>query len=97
MGGKVYDTGAGMQKPFEEALIDGFKLIKHLSDPEQIKKLRDEGILIDSEGIYVFEFGDHKEYSLNIEPITEGYLVSLYKNRIRLTEPLPVQPLTSGT
>lgn len=86
-----------MQKLFDEALTDGFKLITHLSDPEQIKHLRDEGILVDSIGVYIFEFGEHKEYSLNIEPITKGYLVSLYKNRIRLTEPLPVQPLTSGT
>ena len=86
-----------MQKTFNEALTDGFKHVTQLSDPVQIKKLRDEGILIDSEGIFVFEFGDNHEYSLSLEPIAEGFLVSLYKNRIRLTEALPIKPLEENT
>lgn len=83
-----------MQKPFSEALSDGFKKITNISDPELINRLRSEGILCDTEGIYSFTFGDHHEFSLQIEPIAEeGYLVSLYKNGIRLTEPLPIKPL----
>lgn len=80
-------------KKFQEALSDGFKHITTISDPQELRNLRDEGILIDSEGVDVFAFGDNKEYSLSIEPIEEGYLVSLYKNKIRITEPLPVKPL----
>lgn len=86
-----------MQKPFHEALADGFKLVTQLNDPDEIKKLREEGVLVDSIGIYVFEFGEHKEYSLQMEPINEGFLVSLYKNGIRLTEPLPIQPIEVKT
>lgn len=81
-------------KAFSEALSDGFKHIATISDPQELKNLRDEGILIDSEGVDVFAFGDNKEYSLSIEPIAEGYLISLYKNKVRLTEPLPVKPLS---
>jgi len=82
-----------MQKPFQEALADGFKHIKNITDPELITSLRDQGILVDSEGVYTFSFGEKHEFSLNIEPIGEGYLISLYKNKVRLTEPLPVKPL----
>lgn len=86
-----------MQKPFQEALTDGFKHLTQISDPDEVRRLREEGILVDSEGVYVFSFGEHHEYSLSIEPITEGYLVSLYKNKVRLTEPLPVRPLTPAS
>lgn len=82
-----------MQKLFEEALNDGFKHITTVNDPDLLNRLRSENILVDGEGFYEFVFGDAKEFSLNIEPIGEGYLVSLYKNKIRLTEPLPVKPL----
>lgn len=82
-----------MIKPFHEALSDGFKHIKNINNPELIKKFREEGILIDQEGYYSFVFGDKKEFELSIEPIGSGYMISLYKNRVRITEPLLVKPL----
>jgi hypothetical protein len=82
-----------MQKAFEESLKDGFRHIVNITDPKLLNKLRGESILVDDEGYYTFEFGDNKEYSLNVEPIGNGYYISLYKNKIRITEPLPVKPL----
>lgn len=84
-----------MVKPFQEALTDGFKHITTLTDPDLIKKLRSEGILIDTLGIYSFEFGDHKEYTLNVEPIAEigTYRIILRKNQVALTESLYVKSL----
>lgn len=80
-------------KSFEEALKDGFKNVRTITDPDQLSKLRAEAILIDTEGVNIFEFGDKKEFMLSVEPIGNGYLISLYKNKIRITEPLPVKPL----
>jgi hypothetical protein len=81
-------------KDFSESLKDSFKHIKTITDPEQVKRLRSEGVLVDSEGIHVLEFGDNKEFMLSLEPIgEEAYLVSLYKNKVRIIEPLPVKPL----
>lgn len=82
-----------MQKLFLEALKDGFKHLTNITNPELVKQLRNEGVLVDSEGIYVFTFGDSHEFMLAVEPIGEGYLISLYKNHVRITEPLPVKPL----
>ena len=85
-----------MVKDFDEALRDGFTHIKELSDPAQIQTLRKEGVLIDEEGYYSFFFGEHKELELAIEPLMEDeneermFYISLYKNRVRLTEPLPI-------
>lgn len=86
-------------KTFLDALTDGFSHIKELSDPEQIKKLRDENVLIDDEGYYSFCFGEHKEYELAIEPVLEidkdekTYYITLYKNRIPITERLWIKPV----
>lgn len=82
-----------MTKPFEEALADGFKHITNVTDPEFLKKLRSENILIDGEGYHSFTFGDNHEYELAVEPIGEGFLISLYKNHVRITEALLVKPL----
>lgn len=79
-------------KDFHSALIDGFLHITEITDPERLKRMREEGILVDSEGYYVFTFGDSKEYDLSIEPIGEEHewLVALYKNGVLLTEKLHV-------
>lgn len=79
-------------KDFAESLRDGFTHITHLTDPVQITLLREEGILVDSEGYFSFSFGEHKEFELCFEPVgDEGeYLVALYKNRILLTQKVPV-------
>lgn len=84
-----------VNKPFEEALSDGFRHIKTINDPERLKRLREDGVLIDSDGLHVFEFGDKHEYSLEIQPISsEGiYRIVLYKNKIVITEPLHVKAL----
>lgn len=77
-------------KPFTEALADGFIHITEITDKDTLKQLRDEGILIDTEGYYVYSFGPEKEYELCIEPTQdEGtYFIALYKNRVLLTEKL---------
>jgi len=79
-------------KPFEESLADGFAHITEISDPETLKQLRSEGILIDTEGLYVFSFGDNKEYDLRVEPYGEEgqYLIALYKNGVLLNNKLPI-------
>ncbi len=79
-------------KPFIEALRDGFNHVTEISDPEQIAVLRGEGIRIDEEGLYVFSFGEKKEYDLRIEPYGEEghYLVALYKNGVLLNNKLPI-------
>ena len=79
-------------KQFTEALSDGFTHITQISDPAFLKKLRSENVLVDSEGIYSFSFGDNHEYALNVEPLQEEneYRIILYKNRVPLTEPLIV-------
>jgi hypothetical protein len=79
-------------KPFLEVLQDGFQHITEISDPEVLKQLREDGILIDSEGLYVFSFGDSKEYDLRVEPYGEEghYLIALYKNGVLLNNKIPV-------
>lgn len=82
-----------MTKSFEEALSDGFKHITNITDPELLKTLRGENVLVDGEGYHSFTFGDNHEYELAVQPIGEGYLISIYKNHVRITEPLPIKPL----
>lgn len=79
-------------KKFSEALQDGFQHITEITDKKTLDTLRNEGIRIDDEGYYIFSFGEHKEYELAIEPVGEHgqYQISLYKNRVRITEPLIV-------
>lgn len=79
-------------KDFSESLKDGFSHITDITDIQAVKKFREEGIRIDDEGYYSFAFGEHKEYELCIEPIGEDgqYQIALFKNRILLTEKLPV-------
>ncbi len=81
-----------MVKDFFEALKDGFIHVTEITDPETLKKLRSDDILIDEEGYYSFSFGEKKEFELCIEPFGEEgqYCISLYKNRVRLTERLPI-------
>ena len=78
-------------KLFPEAVKDGFTHVTTISDPETVKKMRSEGILVDDEGYYFFDFGDNKEYELRIEPILDAgkYQVALYKNGVLLTEKVP--------
>ena len=79
-------------KGFVEALSDGYKHIRDITDPHFLKKLREEQIKVDEEGLWEFTFGDHKEYDLRVEPIGEEgqYQIALYKNGILLTQKLPV-------
>jgi len=86
-------------KDFPEALKDGFQHILSISDPAQVRKMRDEGILVDGEGYWSFSFGEKGEYELCIEPILEEgmFYVSLYKQRVLLTERLPVKALVKET
>ncbi len=79
-------------KPFEEALRDGFQHILEITDPETLKKLRDDGIRVDEEGYYSFSFGEKKEFELCIEAVGDegNYYISLYKNRVLLTQRLPI-------
>lgn len=83
-------------KGFIEALKDGFQHITDITDPEQLKTLRADGIQVDAEGYWTYLFGDNKEFELRFEPILgEGmYYVSLYKNRVLLTEKIAVKGLT---
>lgn len=83
-------------KAFDEALKDGYEHITSISDPEQLRKLRQEGIQIDDAGYHSYFFGDNKEFELRLEPIIKEnrWLVSLYKNNVLLTEKLPVIGLT---
>lgn len=85
-------------KSFKEALIDGFRHIKSITDREELAHMRSEGIQVDQEGYYSFIFGDNKEYELRIEPILDEnqYCVSLYKRGILLTQKLPVKGLDLG-
>lgn len=80
-------------KYFPEALKDGFEHISEVPDKALVASLRDEGILIDSEGYYRKLFGEHKEFELRLEPIGhEGtYYVALYRFSILLTEKLPMK------
>lgn len=82
-------------KGFFEALSDGFTHITQISDPAFLQKLRSENVLVDSEGIFSFPFGEKHEYSLNVEPLQEEhtYRIVLYKNRVPLTEPLVIATL----
>ena len=78
-------------KSFIEALNDGFVHITELTDSKHIEQLRSDGVLVDTDGYWVFSFGEHKEFELCIEPLAENrYYVSLYKNRVLITEKLPV-------
>ncbi len=81
-----------MDKPFYEALRDSFTHITQVSDPVALAKMREDGILIDTEGYYVFSFGEHKEYELRVEPIGEEqhYAISLYKNAVLLVHKLMI-------
>lgn len=83
------------EKAFDKALRDGFQHITDISDPEQLGKLRREGIQVDQEGYWSFTFGERGEFELCLEPILdEGmYYVALYKNRVLLTEKLPIKAL----
>lgn len=80
-------------KGFDEALKDGFTHIEEVTDPEELKKLRDEGVLIDSEGYWSFLFGPNQEFELRLEPILEEdvFYIALYENNHLKTEKLPVK------
>ncbi len=77
-------------KDFKTALRDGFNHIKEITDPNLLKQLRNEGVRVDDEGLHEFPFGDHKEYTLRVEPIgDEGHWqVALYKNEVLINEKL---------
>lgn len=79
-------------KPFGEVLADGFQHITEISDPDTLRQLREEGILIDTEGLYVFSFGDSKEFDLRVEPYGEEghYFVAIYRNGVLINNKLPV-------
>ncbi len=79
-------------KDFYEALRDGFKHITEVANRDDLKKMREDGIQVDTEGYYSFSFGEKGEYELCIEPILDEdkFLVSLYKHRVLLTQKLPV-------
>ncbi len=81
-----------MAKSFQEALIDGFEHVTHVNDLESLKDLREEGVRVDDEGYYSFSFGEHKEYELCIEPLSEDnqFQIAIYKNRIPLNVKLPI-------
>jgi len=82
-------------KLFLEALYDGFKHVDSISDPERLKDLRGQDIQIDTDGLWVFEFGEHKEYSFEVQPLPEDgqYRIVLYKNGVVLTEPLRMKAI----
>lgn len=85
-----------MNKDFFETLKDGFKHITEIGDPEEMAKLREDGVIVDDEGYYSFSFGEHHEFELCIEPLLEDsednamFKIALYKNRVLLTQKLEI-------
>lgn len=79
-------------KRFVEVLHDGFTHEANITDPELIATLRHEGVTIDQDGIYIFSFGDHKEFQLTIEPLASDnhYQVGLYKDHVPINLKLPI-------
>lgn len=79
-------------KQFSDALKDGFIHVFDTTTPEILKQLRDEQVLVDEEGYHTFSFGDHKEFELTVEPLRgeNEYRICLYKNRVKITEPLHI-------
>jgi len=81
-----------MSKTFTEVLTDGFTHITDINDSAFLHQLRDEGVRVDDEGYHAFQFGDHKEYTLTIEPLAKDnqYQIALYKHNVTITLKLPV-------
>lgn len=85
-----------MEKPFFEALHDGFVQVTHVSDPKQVEALRADGVLVDEEGYYYFSPRGHPEYELCLEPLGEDtngnsmFYIAFYLNRISLFPKLMV-------
>lgn len=84
-----------MTKTFFESLVDGFEHLRNFPR-EKLKQYRQEGIPVDSEGVYRFSFGEHKEFEVVLEPFgaENEYLVAIYKSGILLTEKLHMKAVT---